>query len=479
MSNTVILTTTMNYKQKISDFNRDTDIISLVERYERISLWDAMGVGRREMSHSSFLGELLKEDSLHELGNLPIQWLLDLLLDKANVQDRKKAEDESEYPDDDEYAEDHRWSDVMVNIPAELQRAILCHKLNPHNVSVRKEYCIPGGRVDLMVELDVDEVETERDNKPIRHLTIIIENKINSREHCDQTETYYKHFQSQSNDNGNYIFYVYLTPAPTRALKCCGVLPFCRQKQFIQINYQNILDHIVLPALSLTKETSPSYYTLLEYKKALGISFDNIETKGKKSRMQCMVMAVESKDVEDVRKVRAEFGELMADSKKAKRGEFRIEGEPQRQLYQWDGQIYDRTHLVHAFLSSYAETRTFDEVIETFGILKRKTDGNDVLKDVNTECSDSYYYKEAEIVTRDDVHCWSLRQWPDVKFNEFRSAAKEWGYSIEDYQCDMISREDNDLLISFYDKHAKFIAASEAILEFVDGKDEDSMPLPF
>ena len=53
---------------------------------------NCLSVSRREMSHSKFLAELFKEDSFHGIGTLPLQLLMEVILDRAIKQDTRLIE---------------------------------------------------------------------------------------------------------------------------------------------------------------------------------------------------------------------------------------------------------------------------------------------------------------------------------------------------------------------------------------------------
>ena len=76
----------MNIISEIQRFNGDKRLNKLNFLYERNSFLDSLSISRREMSHSSFLADLLKEDSFHELGSLPLQLFLETVLRRAIMQ---------------------------------------------------------------------------------------------------------------------------------------------------------------------------------------------------------------------------------------------------------------------------------------------------------------------------------------------------------------------------------------------------------
>ena len=76
----------MNIINEIQRFNGDKRLNKLNFLYERNSFLDSLSTSRREISHSSFLADLLKEDSFHALGSLPLQLFLETVLRRAIMQ---------------------------------------------------------------------------------------------------------------------------------------------------------------------------------------------------------------------------------------------------------------------------------------------------------------------------------------------------------------------------------------------------------
>lgn len=89
------------------------------------------------------------------------------------------------------------------------------------NKTVRCEKVVPGGRIDIFVEA--------QDSSGKRY-TITIENKINSKEHGNQTDCYYNYVNRYYGDCKN--MYFYLTPE----YNCNG----CKSEWFRPITYKQL-----------------------------------------------------------------------------------------------------------------------------------------------------------------------------------------------------------------------------------------------
>lgn len=92
--------------------------------------------------------------------------------------------------------------------------------------SVRCEKSLPGGRIDIFVEL--------QDSYGQKY-TLTIENKVNSLEHGDQTQIYYDYIQKNYNGNIKNLYY-YLKPVYNAPECSCG--------QFKTITYSNLCEWI-------------------------------------------------------------------------------------------------------------------------------------------------------------------------------------------------------------------------------------------
>ena len=162
--------TRINPIQRILEFNRDPLVRQLMNLYGTPSLFDVLDVSRREMSISSFLAELFREDGFHGMGSLPLMLLLEKVLERAKAQEQQ----------DDVLKRDlkipHRYF-----FPA-LERSILARTLEPCNISANTEVAFSdsdgnSGRTDLEIQCDIKPLLTDnRKIATVKHLTIAVEN---------------------------------------------------------------------------------------------------------------------------------------------------------------------------------------------------------------------------------------------------------------------------------------------------------------
>ena len=217
----------------------DPDYQRLEEFYKSKSFSEIVGISRREDIHSKFLVWLLNNSESHGLGDYPVKKFLDIVV---------------------------KFSKDKLNENSDLYNSIVTEDYEVKSVFVQREKDIKTGRLDIYIELAlaISDKQTKGENEDL-HLKLIIENKVDSKENDDQTERYYNYFSSLK-DNAVKI-YIYLTPISTPDLKERGD-PECVRNEFIQINYQSIVDFLIEPALKLNI-TEHTRNILNEYLKTL------------------------------------------------------------------------------------------------------------------------------------------------------------------------------------------------------------------
>ena len=219
--------------QQISLFHQSPTTVKLRELLRQKSILDIWGVGRRENGHSNFLAWLLDPGESHDLGNFALQKLL-LLLAFCRLPPEQK-------------------------LPQALRHAILIGKSVIQSAKVDREVSIPpGGRVDIIAT-----VELNQELPGLQRLKIIIENKIDADETDNQTVRYYQYFSSDKTEGLCPIF-VYLSRIHAQP---------CRDPHFICIDYQQILDFILKPAMQ--RQNMPAYTRILLGEYIRHLSFFN------------------------------------------------------------------------------------------------------------------------------------------------------------------------------------------------------------
>ena len=142
------------------------------------------------------------------------------------------------------------------------------------------------GRLDIYAEISLLIEDKEQKVK------LIIENKVESKENNDQTNGYYQYFEENRKD-GEINFYVYLTAIPTLELNQLNE-PECSCKKFTQINYQDLVDYLLEPALN-QNISDKTKFIIKEYLQSLSQpSLDDEITKQK----QGLIMALGKEEKE-------------------------------------------------------------------------------------------------------------------------------------------------------------------------------------
>ncbi len=222
-------------RDEIIKFKNDSDFQKLESFYYSKSFSEILGVSRREISHSGFLAWLLGNLESHGLGEFPIKKFLDIVIKFSNEKLQLK------------------YSDLFNSLITEdftIEKLILKPEFSIRNV----------GRVDLYIELSMII------NNAHKKIKLIVENKVESKENNDQTNSYFNHFFPLTSENEISLF-IYLTPISTLDLIELTEAE-CNCKEFIQINYQSLVDYLIEPALN-QNVSQQTKNILTEYLKSL------------------------------------------------------------------------------------------------------------------------------------------------------------------------------------------------------------------
>jgi len=238
-------------RDEIIKFKNDPDFQKLENFYYSKSFSEILGVSRREISHSGFLAWLLANLESHNLGEFPIKKFLDIILKFSN--------------------------DKLKSKHSDLFNSFVTEDYSIERLFIKSEYAIKNvGRLDIYIELTILVAGKTKNIK------LVIENKVESRENNDQTNSYFNFFNPTENDD-NIVIYVYLTPISTLELIELTE-PECNCKAFIQINYQSIVDYLIEPALN--QNISPRTQNILtEYLKSLSQPSIDEEADGHKQEL--------------------------------------------------------------------------------------------------------------------------------------------------------------------------------------------------
>jgi hypothetical protein len=246
----------INVKSSICNFNKNKELKS---KYSSKSFSEILLVNRSEASHSSFLAWMLNPLQNESLKEFPIKKLLDIII----LRQRQFQIKEPLFNEVSKF--------TLKNIKIETEKYL---KIKRKKKSTRKF-------VDLYIELKEKECV----------IKIIIENKVSSKEHNEQTVDYYKYFVENRKEN-EILLFIYLTPTSTLELNKLTETE-CVSKEYIQINYQDIVDYIIEPAIKLNI-SERTKFILSEYLSSLSRpSFHRID---KPNQKQDFFMAIGQKE---------------------------------------------------------------------------------------------------------------------------------------------------------------------------------------
>jgi hypothetical protein len=242
-------------RNEIIKFKNDVNSQRLDTYYSSKSYSEILGVSRKELSHSNFIAWLLNDQESHNLSSYPIKKFLEILVISSK--------------------------DKQLDQHKELFDSIITDNLAIKNLSVFTERVIGKvGRVDIYIETDITYSEKKR------KLRIIIENKVATKEHSDQTTKYYDYYEGLKDDSWLNL-YVFLTPISGIDLSKLSE-PECSCKDYIQTNYQNLVDYLLEPILN--KNISIKTKNIIkEYLQALSQPTQNEEDEEHK---QGLIMAI-------------------------------------------------------------------------------------------------------------------------------------------------------------------------------------------
>ena len=213
----------------LMQFHSNQATRAIIRKINQNSILDIYGIARSETHHSKFLAWLFNPNESHNTGELALRKLLNIAVCRGVEQNNQ--------------SKDFQWVKKTVVTSASLSLT------SASDVQVSTESYVEAqgkkgakGRIDILIQ------NVELGTEPIN---IVIENKIYSNEHDEQTTTYFEGINqknpNQKNPNQKNIF-LYLTPKSNCEMpKEDG--PSCTCRDFIEINYQDILTEVLTSIL--------------------------------------------------------------------------------------------------------------------------------------------------------------------------------------------------------------------------------------
>lgn len=250
--------------QYIIDFNNDPEVQQLQSYYYNQTMPEILGVSRREVSHSAFLAWLFNPEANHGLGARPLIQLLELYLQCYRNQGKNF-------------------------LTPDLQTAILTRDITiiASEVGIEKfvETNKSKGRADIVIECDIRSSVCS-----IEKLRIVIENKVYSNEHDNQTQTYFDYYEKQkTNNNKEENLYIYLTPPSVESAAECAY--------FVHLTYQHLLDHVLEYMIFQNDISERTKFILNEYIACLSIPANEADNESK-TNLRTSILAIGMKENE-------------------------------------------------------------------------------------------------------------------------------------------------------------------------------------
>lgn len=231
-----------NVTKAIVAFSNSPEYRELDTYYRRKSNFEVLGIQRNEVRHSRFVAWLLNPSEAHGLRTFGLKKFLEVCV-LARLESKQR---------------------VPSGVPAEALDEVIVGRARISDAVVRTEVAVDRrSRIDIHIDctLALPQIGQKR-------LTILIENKIDSTEHDAQTIRY-SEWLRQHSDQYDWSLLVYLTPVPTLRLQQFDE-PDCECKEFLQINYQYLVDYLIEPALALTQSSQARDF-ISDYLRALSV----------------------------------------------------------------------------------------------------------------------------------------------------------------------------------------------------------------
>ena len=228
MSNTEItrIITREKVEEWLMQFHSNQATRAIIRKINQNSILDIYGIARSETHHSKFLAWLFNPNESHNTGELALRKLLNIAV-RRGIEQKNQSKD-------------------FLSVKKTVLTSATHSSTSASNVQVLTESYVEAqgkkgakGRIDILVS-----------NLALggKTINIIIENKIYSNEHDEQTTTYFEGINKKFPKPKNINIFLYLTPKSNWEMpKEDG--PSCTCKDFIEINYQDILTEVLTPIL--------------------------------------------------------------------------------------------------------------------------------------------------------------------------------------------------------------------------------------
>lgn len=229
---------TFNASKAIIAFYNDENFQKIKQYYERTTIFNVLKIERNENRHSAFICWLLDIHGSHQLGEEPLRKFLRTAANKTTNEDVRNRLIVGNY----------KIEDFYIN--------------TEESVAKNKKV----GRIDIYIKFIMVYGSSE-EGKTIP-IQVIVENKIYTSEHDEQTKLYYEWALDENKkhnpDENGIIIGVFLSPELVE--KCDGD---CEDFTYAKMDYETLLYDVIEPLLG-SEMTSDTEHMISDYIVNLG-----------------------------------------------------------------------------------------------------------------------------------------------------------------------------------------------------------------
>lgn len=422
-------------KEEIINLKNSIEFKKLNSYYSQKSFFNILDISRKEVVHSSFLAWLFTPAANHELGDYPLKKLLEVLIIVLNRSQKSNKE---------------------AKFPEELEDIIVAGNYSVQNVLVEREKNTGGnGFIDVYIEM---ELLVQKDAYPLR---LIIENKVKSKEGDQQTNRYYNWATDLTDNEKAKNIFIFLTPLPNAEFEKLSE-PQCECKQYIQLNYQYLVDYVIEPCRRMRMPHEAEVF-IDNYLRTL--SYPSLQTESNEADRGDIVMAIGERERNLLRNFWDVHKDILIATISALKDDPEISDEEREKIavgleafiktdtkdntkYNFNGVLYPKSRLVLAVVKRYVEDnpgaiyselkKAFPDVIHgsaRLGVVRTIGEARKIYDDTGTA---RHFIKDEEVIDTADESIAVCNQWGINKNDEYNSninkfirRAKELGYKIE------------------------------------------------
>ena len=396
------------------------EYLELNNYYSNESFFRTLKISRSELVHSNFLAWLFNPRSNHGLGTFPLIKFLQALSEAK----------EKEY-------------NLNADLPVHLAEKFLLedYTLSLYStvrteVPIDNSFSDKNGRIDILLDLKFSHED--------KTIPIIIENKVLSTENKKgkdiQTIKYYTWAKSHYFDKAKYYdpIFVFLAPDYESDIKC-------ECESFVKISYQNLVDHLIEPCLSLSNNAQTIFF-IENYLRCLSNSTLEEISSGKEKR----IMAFPKKEKELLQKfhdknkilfdavltMMSDDEEITDEERKLLDKTRSVSNAKDYSKYLFEGELYSKRRCVLAIVNYVAKENgicDFETLLEIFPDSLQKPGSSGVIRKLNqVKDKKRYFSKKENIINLNGDEVVVTNQWGADNFPIFLNYVEEkFGISVQ------------------------------------------------